>query len=167
MAVSKYVSSPYDSDKHPDLLIKIFEEGGDVCNFASRLNLSERTFFNWVKVHPELHDAYEIAKAKAKVYLTAVGLANMESKEFQFNVWSLLMRNRCKTTEHRSVEIDFTKCKTPDAKLKILEKAIACGEFTPIEAKYIADIIKVSAEVHEKTEIARQVDELMKLAGKG
>ncbi len=164
--LGKYAQSKYDPKVHPVKLIEIFEKGGDVCNFCSQLNIGERTFYDWIKIHADLAEAYDIAKSKAKVYLTSLGLANIESKDFQFNVWSLLMRNRCKTTEYRIVPIDFTKCKTSNAKVKILEKELHDGNLTPMEAKCFADVIKATAEINEKTEIAKQVDELMQLAGK-
>ncbi len=165
--LGKYTSLIYDPKKHPQLLIDIFEKGGEVCNFAGALNISERTFFLWLKIYPELMDAYEIAKAKAKIYLTAVGIANLESNSFQFNVWSLLMRNRCKTTEHRTVPIDFSKCKTSNAKLKVLEKELAEGNLTPMEAKCFAEVIKAGAEINEKTDVAVRLDEVLKNLGKG
>lgn len=163
---NQYVPSTYDKEKHPQLLIELFTDGKDVADFCAELNLGKTTFFTWLKVHPELADAYEIAKMKAEKWLSEKGRIGMGADHFQFNVWSLLMRNRCKATEHRTVPIDFSKCKSSDDKVKILEKELADGNLTPMEAKCFADVIKLGAEVHEKTEIVKQVDELMELAGK-
>lgn len=163
---NQYVPSTYDKDRHPQLLIELFTDGCDVADFCAELNISKQTFFTWIKIHAELATAYEIAKAKAEAWLNNKGRKGMTSECFQANVWSMLMRNRCRMTEHRAVQIDFTKCKTSNDKVKVLEKELNEGNLTPMEAKCFADLIKSTAEINEKTEIAKQVDELMQLAGK-
>lgn len=47
-------------------LINMFEAGGDVPEFCAKANISEATFYNWRKDHPEFETAFGIADAKAK-----------------------------------------------------------------------------------------------------
>lgn len=158
----------YDPKKHPEQLIAIFTKGGDVADFCAPNDISRRAFQNWLQEYPEFEEAYQVAKMKAELWLNEKGRKGMtQGKDFNATVWSILMRNRCRISEHRTVPIDFASCKTSNQKVELLDREIAAGTLTTAEAKHLAEYIKACAEVNEKTEVAKQVDELMKLAGKG
>lgn len=163
---NQFIPSDYDPEVHPNQLIELMSEGANYSYFCSKNHICEKTFFNWVNAHPEFMAAYDIAKAKARSWLEEIARTSLTSPHFQATVWSMMMRTRCRMSEHRTVQLDFTKCKSATEKMKVLEKEINEGNLTTAEAKHLAEFIKCGAEVHEKTEIAKQVDELLKLAGK-
>lgn len=158
----------YDAKKHPKQLIEQFEKGWEVVDFCAHNNIAERTFYYWLEDFKEFAEAYEIAQAKAKAWLHDKGRKGMlQGKDFNATVWSILVRNRCRMSEHRTVKLDFASCKTSLEKIQLLDREISAGTLTTSEAKHLAEYIKACADVNEKTEVAKQVDELMKLAGKG
>lgn len=158
--ISKY------KENYPELFIKICKNKGSICDFCVEVGIGRATFYNWVDEHPEFKLAFNIGKELTEQWLTQVGVDGIKAEKFNSTVWSILMRNKCSYVEHRKVGIDFSSCKTPDEKMALLDQRISEGRLTPKEAKDLADYIKASAEIHEKTEITKQVEELMQLAGK-
>lgn len=167
-AVSKYVSSPYDAKKHPEQIIDLLKEGLPVAGFCAANNITRATFYNWINTHEEFRQAYNMGVEHAELWLTKQGILGMIGgiKDFNATVWSMLMRNRCKLSEHRTVALDFASCSTSMDKVKLLDREISAGTLTTQEARNFAEYIKACADVNEKTEVAKRVDELMKLAGK-
>lgn len=158
----------YDAKKHPKKLLEIFKDGGDVADFCAAVDICRATFYNWLDANPDFSKAYSHARMKAESWLNAQGRKGLWAGQgFNATVWSIMMRNRCRISEHRTIELDFASCKTSMEKVKLLDKEISAGKLTTSEAKHLAEYIKACADVNEKTEIAKQVDELMKLAGKG
>lgn len=153
-------------DTYPDLFIKICENKGSICDFCVKVRIGRTTFYEWIDTYPEFKKAFHIGKELTEQWLTQEGVSGMRAEKFNSTVWSILMRNKCSYVEHRKVAIDFTGCKTADEKMALLDARVMEGRLTPKEAKDFADYIKASAEIHEKTEVTKQVDELMELAGK-
>lgn len=164
----KYESLPYNAEIHPKQIIEILSDGDSVAGFCAPNNICRKTFYNWLDEYPEFKKAYNIGVEYAERWLTNLGKQGMKGEIPGFNatVWSMFMRNRCRMAEHRTVPIDFASCKTSMEKVNLLDREIAAGKLTTSEAKHLAEYIKACAEVNEKTEVAKQVDELMKLAGK-
>ena len=156
--VGKYVSSPYDADKHCQQVIDILKEGDPVAAFCAANNISRVTFYTWINVHEEFKEAYNIAVEHAEKWLTNIGKQGMKGEIPGFNAvaWSMLMRNRCKMAEHRTIAIDFASCKTSMEKVKLLDREISAGTLTTSEAKNFAEYIKACADVNEKTEVSNK-----------
>ena len=166
-AANQYLPSIYDKNAHPLQLIELFEKGKGACDFCAVNNISKPTFYNWLEAHPEFNEAYLIAQQKGEAWLTDQGLRGMWAGQgFNATVFSIMMRNRCDMPEHRRVRLHFKGCKTSMERVKVLEEKIASGEFSAVEINHLASYIKSVAEINEKTEIAKQVEELMKMAGK-
>ena len=153
-------------DTYPAKFIEICQNKGSICDFCAEIMIGRATFYEWIEKYPEFKQAWIIGKELTERWLTKEGIDGMKADKFNATVWSILMRNKCSYVEHRKVGIDFSGCNTPDEKMKLLDQRVSEGRLTPKEAKDMADYIKVSAEIHEKTEIFKQVDELMRLAGK-
>lgn len=153
-------------DTFPDLYVEICRNKGSICDFCVTVSIGRATFYEWVNKYPEFEKAFVLGKELTEQWLTQEGIDGMKAEKFNATVWSILMRNKCSYVEHRKVAIDFTGCKTADEKMAVLNERVAQGRLTPKEAKDFADYIKASAEIHEKTEVTKQVDELMKMAGK-
>lgn len=145
-------------ETHPELLISIFKDKGDIADFCCKLMITRTTFYEWIDVHPEFAEAYKVAKEFTNQWLTHAGIYGMSmGKDFNATVWSMLMRNRCDFTEHRKIPIDLTQCKTSDEEMKMVKRKMAKGELTASEAKAMADIVSIGAQVHEKTEVEQRL----------
>ena len=153
-------------DTYPELFVKICKNRGSICDFCVVVKIGRSTFYEWIDKFPEFKQAWILGKEITEAWLTQEGISGMRAEKFNATVWSILMRNKCSYVEHRKVGIDFSSCKTAEEKMQLLDKRVSEGRLTPREAKDYADYIKCSAEVHEKTEVAEKVEELMKLAGK-
>ena len=162
MATSTYKKT------YPDLFIKLCKEGKGIADFCIKADIVRSTFYEWVDTFPEFREAFHKGKNHTESILTEMGMQGVVGVHEKFNAtaWSILMRNKCSYVEHRKVAIDFTGCKTADEKMQVLNERVAQGRLTPKEAKDYADYIKASAEIHEKTELVREVEELKELVKK-
>src|ERR1700679_661907 len=157
MATSRY------KDTYPDLFIKLCKEGKGIADFCIKADIVRSTFYMWVDEFPEFKEAFHKGKEYTEAILTNMGMEGAKGKYEKFNatVWSIFMRNKCSYVEHRKVAIDFTGCETAADKMKVLDERVMQGRLTPKEAKDYSDYIMASAAIHEKTELAAQVKELM------
>lgn len=142
----------YDKDKHPDELLKIFATGDSWAQFCSDMNIGKKTFFNWVNAHKEFADAYEVAKMKAQAWWECRGKLGLSQENFASTAWSMTMRNRFGYTEHRRIDLPgFDAAKTPMAKLKKIEQAVAEGILTGSEITYMSNLVEAGVRVLQNT----------------
>lgn len=52
----------------PEDLIKYMKKGFWNCQIIDAFDISEVTFYNWLKIHPEFKEAYEMGIPKRKAY---------------------------------------------------------------------------------------------------
>ena len=52
--------------EHCDILIDTFAEGGHVADFCQKVGICEKTFYNLVREHEDLSEAYGVAKTRSK-----------------------------------------------------------------------------------------------------
>ena len=153
-------------DSYPILLTSIFEKEGGVCDFCVKVKIGRSTFYEWLHAYPEFAQAYEAAQEIQEQWLTRDGVEGMRQGQISASVWAVLMRNKCGYTDYRKVRMDFSGCKTPDEKLQMIDNAISQGKLTTAEYKNIAEAIKTAAQIHEATELVKQVEELKALVNK-
>ncbi len=158
--------SKYDPS-YPQLFIDICKAEGSICDFCAQLEIARGTFYNWTYEYPEMKRAFDLGKEITESFLTREGIRGMKmGKDFNATAWSILMRNKCSYVEHRKVGINFTGCDTPEEKMKLLDERVMQGRLTPREAKDIAEYIKISAEIHEKSQLAQDVKDLKEMVSK-
>jgi len=154
------MQSKYKSE-YPELLIKTFEGMGDICHFCVKVKIGRATFYEWLKAHPEFAEAYSKCQEIQEVLLMDAGIKGMQyGSDFNYSAWQLFMRNKCGYTAERRVKLNLRACKTADEKVKVVEDEVSDGKFTASEARALTEMVNTSASIHEKTEVAKDVEEL-------
>ena len=87
------------------ILIDVFENGGHIAHFCREVGICEKTFYNWVRDHEEIAQAYSTAKTISKAFYEDIGLRGMmgKIKGFNFNSWAMIMNNKFKDEYSRAL----------------------------------------------------------------
>lgn len=149
----------------PALLISLFKEGKGREDFCVESKISEKTFDIWLAKHPELEEAYEIARAHGKAYYMKVAREQLveyhEGSKLNTKLWSMIMRNRFDLTEHRKLKMaGINKAKTAVDQMKLVMAELAAGNLTGDEAQHVAKLIESGVKVYEATELEKRVAEI-------
>ena len=81
----------YEGERHLRLIFNVFNKGEGVMTFCAEALITKPTFYEWLKVHKEFKEAYDIAINIAGRQWEAYPLKN---SNFNFPYWSMIMRNR-------------------------------------------------------------------------
>lgn len=151
----------------PEQLIEMFSRGKDRCHFCSYHSISENTFSEWLRIHPEFDIAYKIAQAKAKEWYMELAqkylVEQHEGDKLNTKLWSMIMRNRFDLTEHRKIKMAALKeAKTFTDQMRVVLDELAEGNITASEAREMSKLIEAGVAVFEATELERRVAEIEK-----
>jgi hypothetical protein len=151
----------YDADVHPVMLLLLFLEGKDIEAFCYAAEVHRAQFHRWVDSHVEFHDAYEHGKELARLWWVERAQRGIDDTSFNNTLWSMVMRNRFRFTEHRVVEVP-NMCIAPNLKLKMdaISNAIAKGRLTGSEITYMTNYLNACSKVEEVTEILPRLEAL-------
>lgn len=82
----------YNPEFHPVDLIKRMSEGQTNVEIWADWDITERSFYKWLKEHEEFKEAYELAKPKWEKKWLQKGIDYMESgKRDAFKYWAKIM----------------------------------------------------------------------------
>ena len=79
-------------ESHPEMLLKLMEDGKLDCQIAKHFGISERTLQRWKKEHEDFAFAYEVGAAKCESYWIEWG--KEQQKGLNFNYWIGIMNNK-------------------------------------------------------------------------
>lgn len=90
-----------------DLIIKVGEEGGWLCEMAEACDVVRSTMDEWAANHPEFSEALTRAKQKAQAWFELKGRTGMEADKFNSALWQKQMsaRHPDEYTERRKNEL--------------------------------------------------------------
>ena len=149
----------------PKELIAILSKGKSYSAFCAKNDLSEQGFRDFLKKHKEFADAYEVGRQKSKAFMEQLAFDHIsvgeEDSKLNTTVWSMIMRNRFGLTEHRKVKVPgIDKAKTFAEKMKKIDTLVANGDLTTHEAAQLSKYIETGANVFEKTELVKRVEQI-------
>jgi hypothetical protein len=151
----------YDKDYHPPLLLLLFLEGKDIEAFCYAAEVHRDQFHTWVKKHKEFGEAYLYAKDLALLWWKERAHIGITDTSFNNTLWSMVMRNRFRFSEHRSVEVpSLHDAPTLQLKEQAISDAIAKGLLTGSEITYVTNFLNACMKVEELSSLHLRVNEL-------
>lgn len=151
----------YDKDTHPALLLLLFLEGKDIEAFCYAAEVHRDQFHTWVKKHKEFGDAYLYARDLALLWWKEKAHLGIIDTSFNNTLWSMVMRNRFRFTEHRSVEVPgLHEAESLKDKERTISKAIANGTLTGSEITYVTNYLNACMKIEEIGDIRKRLEEL-------
>lgn len=84
----------YDEESHCKLIIDILSNGGDIYKFCTEIGISDRTFYNWKKNHPEFKEAYEIGNTACTQYWIEDLKNNVGNKDLNTPLYTKLLNTK-------------------------------------------------------------------------
>ena len=76
------------------MLVDHMSKGLSIESFAGVISVNIDTLYEWVKVHHEFSEAKKIGTAKSLLKFEALGIANLQNKNFNNTIWIYQMKCR-------------------------------------------------------------------------
>jgi hypothetical protein len=155
------IMQKYDANYHVTLLIELFSNGGDICDFCREAQISRKTFHTWKKEHLAFCEAYEIAHEMAYAWWHDAGkkgLLEMPGCKLNTKLWLSVMKNRFGFTEQRKLYLDgFDEASTLIDKINAIIDYVATGELTAHEAQQLSHLVLAAVKVKDSEEVQAQI----------
>jgi hypothetical protein len=153
--------SKYDAELHPVMLFLIFLEGKDIEAFCFSAEIHRAQFFKWVHSHREFGEAYLHGMEVARLWWMERAQRGIDDTSFNNTLWSMVMRNRFRFSEHRAVEVTGLH---EAISLRLKEKSIATainkGQLTGSEITYLTNYLNSCIKIEEITNLTIRLDAL-------
>jgi hypothetical protein len=131
----------YDRERHISLMFKIFSDGKSVAAFCAEALIAKTTFYNWLEIHKEFKDAYDIMISTAQKIWEDYPKTN---PDFNFPYWSTIMRNRF---GYGKPKVRIVKDTTPLARMNAIWDGLGEGELSAQEATQLGSLITVQNNI--------------------
>ena len=151
----------YDADLHPVMLFLIFLEGKDIEAFCFSAEIHRAQFFKWVHTYPEFGQSYEHGQEVARLWWMERAQRGIDDTSFNNTLWSMVMRNRFRFTEHRAVEVEgLYKTVNLMEKQNAIARAIENGHLSGSEITYLTNYLNSCIKIEEVTNLMARLDSL-------
>ena len=166
----RYQTRPpkYDEGYHTPLLLKMLSKGESRAMYCAEAKIAVRTFYDWLDMHPEFSDAYEVGTQMSQAYWERLAAKNIGVPNFNYSIWAAVMRDRFNHSEYRKLKfkgIDIVK--TAAERFGIVLTEISKGNLTGQEAVQISNVIANGVKIDENTELRKEVEEIKERLEKG
>jgi len=92
-----------------ETVIELGKRGRSKTQCAAHLNIARSTFENWLEVHEEFREAWELADTHSQAFWENIGMAGLgKGHVFNDRCWSLQMRNRWPRDYKESRELELS-----------------------------------------------------------
>lgn len=155
--------SPYE-ESMIQYLITSFKKGESMEEFCAHFDISENTFYKWVKSKPDFAEAYEKAQAKAKAYFLKLGREYMveenEGARINLGLYNRTMNTRFNLPAQRKLKIKGIAKKKIEDKMHAVMKAVDGGELTSMEATQMSRVIEAAMKVSQHTDLEKRLEQI-------
>lgn len=156
----------YKPDIHIPMIKDLFREGKSIASFCVKAEISKKTFFQWIKDHPEFEEAYEDALSLAEEWWDSLAIAGAMDPAFNTKTWGVVMRNRFDYTDTRKLKMPGVD---PNADVieqsKQLMKAIVEGNYTGNESTQLMRTMESAVKIQKIVEYGEELDAIKQQAG--
>ena len=104
-------------------LPQMFSEGESVVQVCVKLDITKRTFYDWVDKYPEFRDAYEKGREISEDWWINTGKQGMRGQITSFNaaIWIFNMKNRFEWRDHPKADKSDTVEQLGEALRNVLD----------------------------------------------
>lgn len=158
---------------HCTQLIKIMSEGKGIQAFNAANNLSQATFYRWIKEYPDFAIAYGIAKQKCDDYL--LGLLHEYKIEFKADgaitlnvqIWKEIQKATRLVHEKKEMALGINLSGNHNTMMTSVLHGLMQGAIEIDEAQELAELIGKAQNIEERGELNQRVEELEKALSVG
>ena len=138
----------YRKELHLPLMINIFKIGGTREKFCSKAEISQNTFYDWLKKYPEFAATYQEA------HLMAWEWWQENCYGIDYKIWESIMRNRFRQQNYCDAALPGFMSDKPVESMRAVKLAIGEGKITLREAVDFAKVVSetTNAITHEQLE---------------
>src|SRR5579872_2600981 len=92
------------TDEMPELLYNAMKAGKSVVRFCSDQDISNDTFYEWLKVHKEFSEAFAVSKMKCEAHWEEWLIENMRNKDCNSVLIKMFFTNRFGWSDKKEVQ---------------------------------------------------------------
>lgn len=164
LSSKEMLMTKFDPSYHITLLMELFADGGELCDFCSEAQISRKTFHQWRKDNIVFREAHEIAHEMAFQWWFNVGkkgILEIPGCKLNTKLWMSVMKNRFGYTEQRTLWLDgFDEAATLLDKINKIIDYTATGELTAQEAQQLSHLVLAAVKVNDSTVIQEKLEAL-------
>ena len=161
-------NTPYEEEMHCKMLIEVMcdENKGTVGSFCVKAFIGETTFNRWVKEHELFREIYSYSKMIARELWEEQGriLKNREYPmgivDYSFEHWKMIGWQRFGVSRTSRLKLNLKSEDSPLEHYKQIIMQANEGDFTASEFKQLMESVNVGLNVHNSSELQKQIDEL-------
>lgn len=169
----------YDPNYHPKRLLELMEQGKLNIHIIASFKITEKTFYQWLKEHPEFKEAYDIGLPMVHSAWLQKGEEYMESdRDKPFRYWCKVMDVKFnyakeagtaggttnKTTNVYIDNMNVLQSKNKDELLELITKKLSHNDSIPAEYRLLEqdnqennqDIIQESIDESGQSEQSKE-----------
>jgi len=106
------------TDDMPDKLAEAMFNGVSIERFCRNVRICKQSLYNWIKIYPELMDAFLLGKNDCEAYWEDWLVKNLDNKNVNYGLTKMFFTNRFgwkdKTEQETTVRLDETTQKAKD-----------------------------------------------------
>lgn len=149
-------------------LIEMGKQGKSRSQFCSAISICQDTFYGWLKMFKEFHQAYQLFKIHSRAWWEQQGQENLIQVydaegggiKFDTSMWKFTVGGRFGMSSKKENDgLDLSKGNLQKQQKDAL-KALAQGEISQEQALAISQMILDAAKLEEHTEIKTKLDEI-------
>lgn len=155
----------YDPEFHPKEVIRRMELGELDIQIIAAFGISKKTFYLWLKNHPEFKEAYDIGIVQCEAAWDRKGVEYMEGdRDKPFRYWIAIKNNKFGWADGKKEQINKTtnvyidnmnvlQTKNKDELLDLISKKLSHNDSIPQEYRMLShEEAKVDDEFRESEE---------------
>lgn len=157
----KKKTNHYNEKEHCSLVLKVMNEEGTMSAFCVIAGISDKTFFQWMNIHPLFNECYRIGCMISRENWEQEGRDGKFDENFNLELWRTQGAARYGVGKTNRVRVHIDANSTPYDQYKQLLDQASMGDFTAAELKQLMEAINIGIRAYESFELQREV-EIMK-----
>lgn len=124
---------------------------GSVDKFCHEQDIGLKTFYRWIKKHPEFHDAYDAGMCSARHMMLSEASAQLYNKDFNFYGWDKVFIRRFSKSFEMVFGVDKTK--TPSEQAELIFSQMCNHEMDIGTGEKLLKNLETKCSIIEKTQM--------------
>lgn len=164
----KGAPSKFVEEKHCVMILQIMSnpKKSTYSAFCVEAEISENSFWNWLKEFPIFLECYAMGKMFARENWEAEGrrlkkvVSRIGESSYRFEYWRLTGWSRFGVGKNSRIRLDVDPNATPNKQYSQLLAQASKGDYTAGEIKQLMEAINVGLNAHQVFELQKEINQL-------
>lgn len=149
----------YEEEVHCPMILDVMNSEGTAIAFMRKAQISDCSFYNWLKKHKVFRECYAYAKIISRDNWEKEGERGKDEEFFNFDLWRITGAMRYGVGKNR-VRMGVDPKASPYKQYQQLVEVANSEEFSASEIKQLMESINVGIRAFESFELQEQVNKI-------